>query len=263
MINKIIANPPYGKSSSLSKKIVNTLLENKVAEEMVVLAPPTTFKDFVPYVDSFSEELSTSMFDTVGIASGIPIKVVKLLKEPVNKFSDYAEIVLSDKELALSKVVKDYNSSHKLPYIDYFSCTLKNKKEVQNAFLISFWSGLCQVSGKVRLGEMWEHNGQGKDIPWRDSSAPYALVFETNNEFCNFRDWWYKTSNEEVKTTPFKQFLFSTILHRYGGTPALKCYLEYLPNLDWSKPHTDAEILAELGLPEDFLEKEENENNKL
>ena len=29
-------DPPYGKSSSLSKKIVNTLLENKVAEEYVV-----------------------------------------------------------------------------------------------------------------------------------------------------------------------------------------------------------------------------------
>lgn len=38
---------------------------------------------------------------------------------------------------------------------------------------------------------------------------------------------------------------------------------KYLPRVDWSKPHTDAEILKEIGLPEDFLEKEENENNKL
>ena len=37
---------------------------------------------------------------------------------------------------------------------------------------------------------------------------------------------------------------------------SLKQYNQYL-NLDWSKPHTDAEILAEIGLPEDFLEKEE------
>lgn len=251
----ILSNPPYGKSSSLSKKIVNALLENKVAEEYVVLAPPTTFKDFVPYIDSFSKELSTSMFDNINASSGIPIRVVKLLKETTNKFSDYAEIILSNKELMLSKTIKDYNSTHKLPYIDYFTCILKNKKKVQNAFLISFWSGLCQVSGKVRLGEMWEHNGQGKDIPWRDSSAPYALVFETNNEFCNFRDWWYKTSNEEGKTTPFKYFLFNTILHRYGGTPALKSYLEYLPRVDWSHPWTDQEILKEIGLPADFLER--------
>ena len=40
----IIANPPYGKSSSLSKKVINSLLENKVAEEMVVLAPTNTYK---------------------------------------------------------------------------------------------------------------------------------------------------------------------------------------------------------------------------
>lgn len=40
-------------------------------------------------------------------------------------------------------------------------------------------------------------------------------------------------------------------------------FCEQNPALDWSKPHTDAEILAEIGLPEDFLEKEENENNKL
>ena len=39
MFTKVIANPPYGKSSSLVKKIVNALLENKVAGEMVVLAP--------------------------------------------------------------------------------------------------------------------------------------------------------------------------------------------------------------------------------
>ena len=45
----IIANPPYGKSSSLSKKIVNSLLENKVAEEMVVLAPPKTFYGVLGY----------------------------------------------------------------------------------------------------------------------------------------------------------------------------------------------------------------------
>ena len=49
MFNKIIANPPYGKSSSLSKKIINTLLKNKVANEMVVLAPPKTFYGVLDY----------------------------------------------------------------------------------------------------------------------------------------------------------------------------------------------------------------------
>ena len=45
MFNKVIANPPYGKSSSLSKKIVNKILESKVAEEMIVLAPRNIYKD--------------------------------------------------------------------------------------------------------------------------------------------------------------------------------------------------------------------------
>lgn len=40
----IIANPPYGKSSSLSKKIVNKMLECKVAEEIIYLSPTNTYK---------------------------------------------------------------------------------------------------------------------------------------------------------------------------------------------------------------------------
>ena len=32
--NLILSNPPYGKSSSLGKKIVNKMLECKIAEEI-------------------------------------------------------------------------------------------------------------------------------------------------------------------------------------------------------------------------------------
>lgn len=31
-------------------------------------------------------------------------------------------------------------------------------------------------------------------------------------------------------------------------------YFKYFPNLDWSRPWTDEEILEEIGLPRDFLE---------
>ena len=33
-------------------------------------------------------------------------------------------------------------------------------------------------------------------------------------------------------------------------------YLELFPQVDWSRSWTDKEILKELGLPEDFLEKD-------
>ena len=36
----------------------------------------------------------------------------------------------------------------------------------------------------------------------------------------------------------------------------------YLPRVDWSHPWTDAEILKELGLPEDFLSVALNINKK-
>ena len=258
----IIANPPYGKSSSLSKKIVNKMLEFKVAKEMVVLAPPTTFKPFLPYIENvantnrYGELLTTGMFGDVNDASNIAIQVCKLTSNLQNKYTDYAEIVLTKKELEYVNAVAKYNKSHTSTYREMFVCTTKNKKDVQNALLISFWSGICQWGGKVRYGEMFEHNENGADIPWRDTSAPYAIVFENAEAFKNFKTWWYTcdASKGSPYTTPFKQFLFGTLYKRFGGTPALKDYEFALPHVDWSRAWTDQEILKEIKLPEDFLE---------
>ena len=46
------------------------------------------------------------------------------------------------------------------------------------------------------------------------------------------------------------------ISYTLNGDAGSRVLAELTPNLDWSRPWTDAEILAELGLPEDSLEKE-------
>ena len=98
MFNKIIANPPYGKSSSLSKKIVNTLLENKVAEEMVVLAPPKTFYGVLGY----SKELKcvSSYLNKTIVFKDAAVETLFLdhiVSEKQNKYKEPSDFLLDEK----------------------------------------------------------------------------------------------------------------------------------------------------------------------
>ena len=47
--------------------------------------------------------------------------------------------------------------------------------------------------------------------------------------------------------------ILSIICECVTGGAGVEAYKTYFPNLDWSRPHDDASILKELGLPEDFL----------
>ena len=69
-------------------------------------------------------------------------------------------------------------------------------------------------------------------------------------------DWEHLDESPLWQTSKEKAFLVELI--KEGGQKIVLAYLKAKnENLDWSKPHTDAEILAEIGLPEDFLEKEQ------
>ena len=258
--NLILSNPPYGKSSSLSKKIVNTLLENKVAEEYVVLAPPSSFEVF--YMKSFRDCGTTEdWFDTTA-GSGVRIALAKLSIEKVNKYKSLEDVLLSDKQKQLLKTLRVYNATHKAcfrgdyPIIKKSNYSKFSSIEENRIFLVPIQTAQqanCQV---LRYGECFPHNFNNEPIVWKEKGAGVgSFVFDTFEQKKNFAKWWYTYSKESNRMSMLRSALYK-ISYTLNGDAGSRVLAELTPNLDWSKPHTDQEILAEIGLPEDFLENE-------
>lgn len=263
----ILANPPYGKSSSLSKKIVNKMLECKVAEEYVVLAPPKTFYDNLNHVLGRTEVVQGGDYFEGLEASDIRVCTCLLSLSRTGPYKSLADFLLTEKQYRYYKAVADYRKGRE----DFFTSpgwiTIKlkpfldsHKKEIQEkGILFGIWSPSIFANGIIRFGEDWKYNKGLEDITLHDSSsAPWLLMLKGSKEKKNFLDWLYRYVTEDNKNIQgsLRCFAFNVLIDLYGGDPSPVKYLEILPNLDWSRSWTDAEILAELGLPEDFLEEE-------
>ena len=288
MFTKVIANPPFVKSSSLSKKIVNALLENKVAEEYVVLAPPKTFWYSLPYLDSFHTVGGiSSLFDTSPKERGDLLACGLLKKEKIKdpKYThpfDLAQI--TDKQRQLMKAVTAYNKSHishivlidgssiepkwekpldactKFPKSDIFKDKLSKKlKDLIKDQEVFVKTAFAVIDG-VHFNDChdFKYNLRNEyDMKWNKGGRHIDLfAFVNKQERDNFSDWWYscnkvRTSKKERigLTNAFLDLMVAT--GRWGAG----YFREYFPNLDWSHPWIDQEILREIGLPEDFLEE--------
>ena len=263
MFDLIIANPPYGKSSSLSKKIVNKMLESKVAKEMVVLAPTNTYKiPELKYVQSIVRVDGHALF---GDASIYDLCLTRMVKE-IGPYKDYASLVLDEKELDLYRNIRVYNESHPTHFKvekDFMGC----KKDWNRMFAFSFainnggstdvkpWSEIVDLTPYTE-----KHQGPTADIKFNfgndfeayynnlrgNVSYPRLIDMGSTQEKDNFKNWYYK-AGKLVNT------IRSIISQCENITPRPQCYIDYLPHVDWSRPWTDAEILKEIGLPEDFL----------
>lgn len=261
MFTKVIANPPYGKSSSLSKKIVNKMLECKVAEEYVVLAPPKTFYRVLDYskelkcVSSYLNK--TVVFEDAAVET---LFLGHIVSEKQNKYKEPSEFLLDEKHRVFRNAVIEYNKTHsnnvklfggngvqkyeKSKYSDFEDTLL---------FEIPIYTP-SPLNGVARQGESYEHNVLKNAIDWdsrEKGSGPGLLYFKNSFEYNNFSNWWY--SAKRRREGGLINFMFDILFILYGGDPSLNKYCEVIPNLDWSRPWTDAEILKELGLPEDFL----------
>ena len=261
MFTKVIANPPYGKSSSLSKKIVNTLLKNKVAEEYVILAPlksniPTWNKirnvkgpfKLAEYFQSVSEAIDVYITTYPG-------------KEPFTQ--TYEKVQMNKKQLEYFGAVERYNKSHKNS-ITFLQMLISKKKEAFSKYEENqiFEIPIYTPANGIQLGgQTGEHNLQEKPIRWQEgSSAPWGLYFETREAFENFRDWYYKvpysfSRKKRNNISCLWDLMLSTLLNIWGSGPSILKYDFVLPHVDWSHPWTDQGILRELGLPEGFLEE--------
>ena len=248
-------NPPYGKGSSLSRKIVNIIHESKIADEIVCLAPPKTYIDLYANVDSWKGYYgweNTRMFEGAALEN---LCIVSINKNPVNKFESYLDCILDDKMKQLRNAVLKYNETHESLKSSGSARIRQYKKGSINEsliFLVPIFTP-SKLNGVAFAGESYEHNFQKKPIDWNAKGLGSSFyIFNNTSEYDNFSKWWYGSGKRKEKS--LLNFGFDILYRAYGGDPSLNKYREILPNLDWSHPWTDKEILKEIKLPEDFLE---------
>ena len=255
----IIMNPPYGKGSSLSRKIVNKMLESKVAKEMVVLAPFNTYTNTFEYIKDFNFLGATDKYFSDASVHGLSL--TKLVLNKTGNFKVWDDLLyatVSSDLVQLKDAVLRYNENHKPFYKAMYPWVRRNAEKIkplvveENCFLCTVW----QPHDKVHVSEAAmgkKHNLKNAPIDWAKDDGG-LIEFRTRKEFENFRDWFYAKpghSKEAQQTFVYKAL---TLLDQIGnGGITVTRYVIAFPNLDWSRPWTDQEILAELNLTTDFL----------
>ena len=259
MFTKIIANPPYGSHGSLGRKIVNKMLENKVAEEMVVLAPVKSSVDVIDYIEDIHYLGNVNKYFEARYSS---ISINRIVSKKVCKYKDLADVRKSEKQLQFEKAVRLYNSSHAPFYVTTHGyCTLRRKEALKDVnedllFVVTNWCAEDKVH-KGNNAEDTNHNLLGQPINWRDRSSICTIQFDDPVKLQNFKNWWYKVPGRGVDAQrTLIYFILDLLCEAYNGDPSIKKYVWFLPHLDWSRPWTDQEILAELNLPTNFLESQ-------
>ena len=282
MFNKIIANPPYGRSNSLSKKIVNTLLENKVAKEYIVLAPRNTYKDprILTHVATYQDVENCFADATID-----RLAVTRVVPGTVNKYT-YESISLNKKQVELLSAIRKYNGCHDA----YFHVVDGNSFSKKWGLQLKDTNSRIQLSGNLKniadkkfadLVENFQcffkttwtpfdgvHISDSHDTRynldnvfnekvkegWFKSRRGDLFIFKDRASRENFNKWWYscrETYGKERKG--LINYILGMLYEAVSGSAGVNSFYDYLPHLDWSRPWTDEEILKEIGLPEDFL----------
>lgn len=274
----IIANPPYGKSSSLAKEVIKQLLP--VTKQSIFFTPINVYKDkyFSSRIKSY-KKIPLQSFFNISI-TGFAI-ITNLSKEVVNTVS-FEEMQLSDKQQELLKALVVYNEKYPRLFDIDGNCFVKkfNKRlidcntqrelptclqDICNRTLQEciaaeqvYFKPLFWVNGIPKnLLESYEgiYNYKGTWLPeWNNKRAGDLLVFANRNCRDNFRDWVY-SKGSTYQSSSLCNYIRSIILVLIGSGAGSSYFSKYLPNVDWSRSWTDEEILEEIGLPRNWLEK--------
>lgn len=269
----IIANPPYGKQCKLAKPIIKKTLE--AAPIAVVLCETIGFTQDesimhkVVHLEKIPNPFTDALIQNLAIAK---------LNSAANTVEFSREFfTLDDKRYQLVQAIKSYNKTHARSWenIAYFNTKETKKLSECKTYDCILADASCKdlfennqvfvytirVAGDgVHVdGDDTKVNNLEKDA-WINPHKRYfdAFVFATSLEKQNFRNWW----NSCIQSTGKKSrdgltnTILSIICECVSGGAGVEAYKTYFPNLDWSKPWTDSEILKDIGLPEDFLEKE-------
>lgn len=274
----IIANPPYGLNNSLAKKIIPVVLSQ--AKDLVVLVPKNTYKSkaCLDHVKKLS--IVDNVFEDAAVQN---LSIALLNKDYTNTEITMESISLSPKQLQLATAIKAYNKTHTKHYnrlkfsgapignkmektiekaalsgiCDYLKpiadMKLKDARDAGLFFVTTVWTPLDGVH--TSHAHDWTYNLEGKWDPDWDRMCPInASIFLNKQERDNFSKWWYSCLERE-QGKKLRSGLTNACLDlcRDAISSGGSGYEIYFPNIDWSHPWTDAEILKEVGLPVDFL----------
>lgn len=269
----IIANPPYGKQCKLAKPIIKKILE--AAPIAVVLCETIGFTQDesimhkVVHLEKIPNPFTDALIQNLAIAKlNIAANNVEFSRE---------FFTLDDKRYQLVQAIKSYNKTHARSWenIAYFNTKETKKLSECKTYDCILADASCKdlfennqvfvytirVAGDgVHVdGDDTKVNNLEKDA-WINPHKRYfdAFVFATSLEKQNFRNWWNSCIQNTGKKSRdgLTNTILSIICECVSGGAGVEAYKTYFPNLDWSKSQTDQEILKEIGLPEDFLEKE-------
>ena len=290
MFDLIIANPPYGKSSSLAQQIIDTV--KAYAKQSIWLVPVNTCKydEVLKSCESVNilSRADSSLFEGATIGR---LSLLKISPKTNNSSLVYEDLILStlDKKLIeLRKATKAYNekigtksiytidgnyllkkygktlkeaSKQTLPKT-FESIANRNVKDLRDEGYCFYNTVRSTVDG-VHFTDGYDRRYNFEGI-W-DNKVDTAhsgdlLCFESKEARNNFRDWWYSCTKKYAnKVECNRRGLTNMYLTLLGNCVSLSAgigyYIDYFPQVDWSRPWTDSEILKELGLPEDFLEE--------
>ena len=287
----IIGNPPYGNKSSLAQQIINTV--KTCAKQSIWLVPVNTCKydEVLKSCESVNilNRADSNLFE--GATTG-RLSLLKISPKTNNSSLVYEDLILStlDKKLIeLRKATKAYNekigtksiytidgnyllkkydktlkeaSKQTLPKT-FESIANRNVKDLRDEGYCFYNTVRSTVDG-VHFTDGYDRRYNFEGI-WDNkvdtTHSGDLLCFESKEARNNFRDWWYSCTKKYAnKAECNRRGLTNMYLALLGNCVSLSAgigyYVDYFPQVDWSRPWTDAEILAELNLPEDFLEKE-------
>ena len=239
----IIANPPYGDKSYLCKRISNIICS--LAETCIVLEPFGGVENCYPYCETFEGiENPQKLFPDVGISN---LNIFKLKPKIMNDFKTLEDFV--NKDNWFGEYLK-LNRSRKAVYdrrTANVKCSKQNLDEKRIFYLPNWLVQHVTAHGPLIDKNLDNfHNIYGAKIDWDTPSVRTAgdrfIYFKSRTEFRNFRRWVYKEKK-----------LFTKVCERMWFVGNKAKFEKFLPQVDWSHPWTDQEILKEIGLPEDFL----------
>ena len=291
MFDLILANPPYGKSSSLAQQIIDTV--KACAKQSIWLVPVNTCKydEVLKSCESVNilSRADSNLFE--GATTG-RLSLLKISPKTNNSSLVYEDLILStlDKKLIdLRKATKAYNekigtksiytidgtyllkkygktlkeaSKQTLPKT-FESIANRNVKDLRDEGYC-FYNTIRSTVDGVHFTDGYDRRYNFEGI-WDNkvdtTHSGDLLCFESKEARNNFRDWWYSCTKKYAnKVECNRRGLTNMYLTLLGSCVSLSAgigyYIDYFPQVDWSHPWTDQEILAELGLPEDFLGEE-------
>lgn len=196
----------------------------------------------------------------------------------------FEDFCFSTKQKTLAKAIKFYNQKHVNSYVfctiqtgtkkkldkniedfiegnvekaivDNSKLSVREALEKRLMFLITVRTPYDGVH--INPAHDWTYNFDGIwKKEWENGCPANSFYFSDTCKVENFKAWWYSCLPRE-KERKFRSGLTNACLDLcrdgLGGNSA---YYDYFPNVDWSRPWTDEEILEEIGLPKDFLTRD-------